>query len=75
LHARIAVTLEDQFPELVGTQPELLAQHCAEARLGEKAVSYWLKAGLQAFAHSAMTEAVTQLQKGFDMLDRLPDGP
>src|SRR5215471_17087167 len=75
LHARIAVTLEDQFPEIVGTQPELLAQHCAEARLGERAVSYWLKAGLQALARSAMTEAVTQLQKGLDMLDRLADGP
>ena len=75
LHARIAATLEDQFPEIAVAQPELLAQHCAEARLAERAVSYWLKAGLRAFARSAMTEAVAQLQKGLDMLDRLPDGP
>jgi predicted ATPase len=31
LHARIATTLESQFPEIVRAQPTLLAQHCAEA--------------------------------------------
>ena len=75
LHARIAATLEDQFPEIVATQPALLAQHCAEAGLTEKAVGYWLKAGQQAMARSAMTEAVAQLRKGLDVLTGLPDGP
>ena len=74
LHARIAVTLEDQFPEIVLTQPALLARHCAEAGLSEKAVAYWLKAGRQAMARSAMTEAVAQLRKGLDALTALPDG-
>ena len=45
MHARIAATLEDQFPEIVVAQPALLARHCAEAGLAEKAVAYWLKAG------------------------------
>jgi predicted ATPase len=31
LHARIAETLEDQFAEIAGSQPELLARHCTEA--------------------------------------------
>ena len=75
LHARIAATLEDQFPEIVVAQPALLARHCAEAGLAEKAVVYWLKAGRQAIARSAMTEAVAQLRKGLDVLDGLPDGP
>jgi hypothetical protein len=75
LHARIAATLEDQFPEVVVTQPALLARHCAEAGLVEKAVAYWLKAGRQAMAGSAMTEAVAQLRKGLDVLTSLPDGP
>jgi predicted ATPase len=75
LHARIAATLEDQFPEIVVTQPALLARHCAEAGLSEKAVAYWLKAGRQAMARSAMTEAVAQLRKGLDALTGLPDGP
>jgi class 3 adenylate cyclase len=68
LHVRIAATLEDYFPEIVVAQPALLAQHCAEAGLAEKAVVYWLKAGRQALARSAMTEAVAQLQKGLDVL-------
>ena len=75
LHARIAATLEDQFPEVVVAQPALLAQHCAEAQLTEKAVGYWHKAGEQALARSAMTEAVARLRKGLDVLVGLPDGP
>ena len=75
MHARIAATLEDQFPEIVAAQPALLARHCAEAGLAEKAVAYWLKAGQQALARSATTEAAAQLRKGLDVLDGLPDGP
>jgi predicted ATPase len=73
LHARIAATLEDQFPEIVLAQPALLAQHCAEAGLVKQAVDYWLKAGQQAVARSAMTEAVAQLHKGLDLLATLPN--
>lgn len=72
---RIATTLEDRFPEIVVVQPTLLAQHCAEAGLAEKAVGYWLNAGQQALDRSAMTEAVAQLRKGLDVLAGLPDGP
>ena len=75
LHARIAATLEDRFPEIVLAQPALLAQHCAAAGLAEKAVGYWLKAGQQALARSAMAEAVAQLRKGLEVLAGLPDGP
>ena len=75
LHSRIAATLEDRFPEIVLAQPALLAQHCAAAGLAEKAVAYWLKAGQQALARSAMAEAVAQLRKGLDVLAGLPDGP
>jgi predicted ATPase len=74
LHAHIAATLENQFPQVVVAQPALLAQHCAEAGLAEKAVGYWLKAGQQALERSAMTEAVAQLQKGLDLLAGLPSG-
>jgi AAA ATPase domain/Adenylate and Guanylate cyclase catalytic domain len=66
LHVRISATLEGQFPEIVETQPELLARHCAEASLVEKAVGYWLKAGQRAITRWAMTEAAAQLRKGLD---------
>ncbi len=53
----------------------MLAQHCEAAGLAEQAVDYWLKAGRQALAHSAMAEAVAQLRKGLAVLAGLPDGP
>ena len=59
----------------MSAQPALLARHCAEAGQAEKAVAYWLQAGQQALGRSAMTEAVTQLRKGLDVLAGLPDGP
>jgi predicted ATPase len=59
----------------VQTQPEVLARHCAEAGLVEKAVGYWLMAGQQSIARWAMTEAVAQLRKGLDLVCGLPDDP
>ena len=75
LHARIGAVLEEQFAETVAAQPELLARHCAEAGWTEKAISYWLKAGQQAAARSAMTEAAAQLRKGLALLTSQPDSP
>ncbi|OKO78272.1 adenylate/guanylate cyclase domain-containing protein [Bradyrhizobium sp. AS23.2] len=73
IHARIATTLESQFPEIVAAQPQLMARHCAEAGFNEKAVGYWLKAGQQAVARSAMTEAVAQLRRGLELLANMPE--
>ena len=75
LHGRIATTLERQFPEVGEGQPEVVARHCAEAGLLEKAVDYFLTAGRQAIARWAMTEAAAQLRKGLGLLPGLPDGP
>jgi class 3 adenylate cyclase/predicted ATPase len=73
LHAQIAEALEAQSPELTDSQPELFAQHFAEAGLVKKSVSYWSKAGRRSAARSAMAEAAAQLQKGLDQLALLPD--
>ena len=75
LHARIAQVLEDCFPEVVEAEPELLAQHCAEAGLVEQAAEYWQRAGRQALTRSAMAEAVVHLTKGLDALNHLPESP
>jgi predicted ATPase len=40
LHARIADVLERQFAEIAENQPELLARHCTEAGLIEKAAGF-----------------------------------
>ena len=73
LHGRIAATLEGRFPEIVAAQPGLLAHHCEEAGLTEKAVDYWLAAGRQAWARSALTEGVTLLRRGLALVSALPD--
>jgi predicted ATPase len=57
------------------SQPELFAEHYAEAGLVERAVAYWGKAGRRSAARSAMAEAAAQLQKGLDQLALLPDNP
>lgn len=75
LHAQIAEALEAHFPELAASQPELLAQHCAEAGLIEKSAAYWGKAGQKSTARSAMAEAAAQLQKALDQLELLPETP
>src|SRR6202011_2489904 len=75
LHARIGDALETHFPELMDSQPELFAQHYAEAGLIEKSVAYWGRAGQKSAAHSAMAEAAAQFQKGLDQLELLPETP
>jgi class 3 adenylate cyclase/tetratricopeptide (TPR) repeat protein len=73
LHARIAETLERQFPEIAATQPELLARHCTESADLHKAVTYWLKAGQQAARRSGNAEALSHLARGLELLDSMPD--
>jgi predicted ATPase len=75
LHAVIAEALETLSPELMDSQPELFAQHYAEAGLVEKAVAYWGKAGQRSAARSAMAEAAAQFKKGLDQLALLSDAP
>jgi predicted ATPase/class 3 adenylate cyclase len=74
LHAAIASALEQQFPEIVQTQPETLAHHLTEAGLIEKAIGYWLQAGKNAALRSANLEAIAHLQRGIEVTGRLPVG-
>ena len=63
LHARIAETLENQFAEIAENQPELLARHCTEAGLIEKAAELWGKAGQRSLVRSALVEAAEQFKR------------
>lgn len=75
LHARIAGVLEEAFPEIVETQPELLAHHCAQAGLNERAVAYWQRAGERALARSANLEAIQHFGHGIELIEALPVTP
>jgi predicted ATPase len=72
LHGRIAAVLEGEFPEVQRAQPEILAYHCAEAGLAEKAVDYYLAASKRATAASNNTEASRQIARARTLLDTLP---
>jgi predicted ATPase len=63
LHTQIAEALEAHSPELMDSQPELLAQHYAEAGLVEKSIVCWGKAGRRSAARSAMAEAAAQVRR------------
>ena len=75
LHARIAEVLENQFAEIAESQPELLAHHCTEAGLFEKAAGLWGKAGQRSFERSALVEAVAHLTRALDQIATLPGTP
>jgi predicted ATPase len=75
LHNRIADTLENQFPDIAENQPEVLARHCAEAGLIEKAAGLWGKAGQRSVARSALVEAVEQLVRALAQIATLPATP
>ena len=75
LHARIAETLESQFAEIADNQPELLARHCTEAGLIEKAAGLWGKAGQRSLARSALLEGAEQLKRALDQIATLPATP
>ena len=71
LHGRIVEALLHQGPDAAELHADLLGYHCAEAGLIEQAIDHWLRAGELALARSAITEAITQLQKGIRSLDEL----
>jgi class 3 adenylate cyclase/predicted ATPase len=75
LHARITETLESQFADIAESQPELLARHCTEAGLIEKAAGLWGKAGLRSLERSALVEAAAQLNRALAHIATLPATP
>jgi tetratricopeptide (TPR) repeat protein len=85
LHARIAKLLKTGSRRLPRTQflecnrraknYELLARHCTEAGLIEKAVGLWGKAGQRSMERLALMEAVEQFKRALDQIATLPSTP
>ena len=55
-HRQVAELLENRFPEIVQTQPELVAHHYTEAGVVEQAIVYWQRAGRRALERSAISD-------------------
>jgi class 3 adenylate cyclase/predicted ATPase len=73
LHQQVAKVFETQFPTLIETQPELVAQHYTAAGCTEQAVRYWQRAGQQASERSAHLEAISHCTTGIELLKALPE--
>src|SRR6185295_10834669 len=74
-HQQIAHLFAHHFPDLVETQPELVAHHYTEAGLIEQAIPYWQQAGQRATQRSAYVEAIRHLTTALELLNTLPETP
>jgi len=72
-HQQVARLLEDRFPEVASTQPELVAHHYTEANCPAQAIAYWHKAGAAAARQSANVEAIDQFRRGLALVEALSD--
>jgi class 3 adenylate cyclase/predicted ATPase len=75
VHQQIAHLCETRFPEVVATQPEVVARHCTAAGQDEAAIRYWQQAGQRALQGSAYAEAIAHLTQGLAVLTTLPETP
>ena len=72
LHAKIARVIEAHFPNIKTTEPEMLAHHLTAAGLAEAAIPLWQAAGELALKRLALTDAISHLNQGLDLLFTLP---
>jgi len=73
LHEDVAAVLEALYDTEVHTIAMQLARHYEQARLDEKAASYFLQAGHRALALYAHSETITLAERGLGCLDRIGD--
>ena len=71
-HERTARAVEQRFPELAASEPEVLAYHFAEAGLPAPACDYRMRAGDRAASRSAYQEAVAHFSAGLKAAETLP---
>jgi predicted ATPase len=64
--------MEERFPNIGDTEPELLAHHYTEAKQSLKAIPLWQKAGGLALKRLALAEAIAHVNKGLDLVVALP---
>ena len=71
-HQRIVQVLEARFPEIVASQPALLAHHAWHGEVWDKALMYFRQAGTNAMKQSAYQEAVVCFEQALGALQHLP---
>jgi tetratricopeptide (TPR) repeat protein len=71
-HRQVAGLLQSRYPEIVQTQPELMAHHYLRAEENEKAVEYLTCAADKAAGIYAHAEAISTIEKARLHAERLP---
>src|SRR5216683_1391766 len=73
LHLIVARAIDEQFPALKESHPEVLARHWTEAGDIEPAIAEWSRAGRTAQARNAFKEALESYQQALESLGGLPE--
>jgi tetratricopeptide (TPR) repeat protein len=68
LHGRVVDVLLTEFPERAAAAPEVVGRHAEVAGRMDEAIAYHQRAGEQAQARSAHTEAIGHLRHAIDLL-------
>jgi tetratricopeptide (TPR) repeat protein len=74
-HHAIADAIIASHPDIVATQPELIARHYTEGRRDDLAFPFWMRAGEKALEQSANYEATDHFSNALAIAERLPEGP
>ncbi len=72
VHRAVANALEQHYPRVVQSEPEVLAHHYAEGDRPDVAAEFLLLAGRKALQSGATREAVTHLSTGLGLVHDLP---
>ena len=75
LHRKVARVIEERFPGIKTTEPEVLARHLTAAGLAEAAIPHWRAAGELSKRRMALTEAIAHLTRGLEVTSTLPPSP
>jgi tetratricopeptide (TPR) repeat protein len=72
-HKKVASVLAEKFPNIIHSQPELLAHHYKEGEEYENAVTYWIVACEKAAKESANAEVISLAGNALNALVKLPE--
>ena len=75
VHLKIAQLLIKDDPNIIDSQPELLAYHLTEGKDSQGAIRAWKYAGRKAVRLSAHVEAIAHFRQALALLDQLPENP
>jgi class 3 adenylate cyclase/tetratricopeptide (TPR) repeat protein len=75
LHRLVASVVEEQFPEYVTAEPELLGHHLAHGREPLRAAEFFELAGRRAARAAALAEAAAHYRHGIELLADLESSP